>query len=749
MGHEQTDAVPDAARTPFTGSSASRGDRHAREMPVTSRPSIDTPGEHADLRAPRPVPPCDDPAVSEDMTPPISAAPAEVHIPSMNLQEIHAALKAAALTPDARFAAIGPTAARVAIEMLVPITGLPLAAIDPRPAGLSERFPRKTIPAGAARLFGGDMTRYQAWRRQILDASMLATRVAVDVDPWDGLRRVARLSLGKLKADATYALSRHFPDTGPATLTLARALEIESRLSGAERRSFRNAWSVVVRLQDEPLAIDAGVFRERLGPLPAFSRLQPHRPLPPKLAVLAAKGDFKDETAAMYCWSLAVAAGIVEADSDPEPSEAFTPEAWKRLSTIAPRTGGIVISKSTFALYRGRFARTLIAAGASDPRMDPAETAWRQLNAAVRATGRSGARLCAIAPQAKAEGLRPQDLTGEWFARRLAAAPDRKRKGAIRAVASLLDRLRDDPRMPAALLPDRPTGLEIPKRPKAPTPPKPGRPPVERAWIDLFASARRAKVSARDLNHLSSLRALAITGGLRPSKVDRAWMESARPGMSRSRVSKLHAAARVMDGLRAHEDLLRHLPSAPIGALADHRRSAGDLPAAIAAELDALLDEQGVARSTRRGASIAVRALAEAVSDAGEPPASLDDLLTRDLSLLDRGRNRANAARHGPVLTRLRDYRALPWTGEWRGLQVAVSSAGVKAGDNPVAALLRHAEGRAPRALDLAWTRAVDRTLRRAGRADLAKTFAANLRRLDALHDVPDLAASGLLPPRF
>ena len=109
----------------------------------------------------------------------------------------------------------------------------------------------------------------------------------------------------------------------------------------------------------------------------------------------------------------------------------------------------------------------------------------------------------------------------------------------------------------------------------------------------------------------------------------------------------------------------------------------------------------------------------------------------------------ANAARHRPVLTRLRDYRALPWTGEWRGLQVAVSSAGVKAGDNPVAALLRHAEGRAPRALDLAWTRAVDRTLRRAGRADLAKTFAANLRRLDALHDVPDLAASGLLPPRF
>ena len=64
-------------------------------------------------------------------------------------------------------------------------------------------------------------------------------------------------------------------------------------------------------------------------------------------------------------------------------------------------------------------------------------------------------------------------------------------------------------------------------------------------------------------------------------------------------------------------------------------------------------------------------------------------------------------------------------------MQVAVSSAGVRAGDNPVAALLRHAEGRAPRALDLAWTRAVDRTLRRAGRADLAKTFAANLRRFE------------------
>ena len=716
---------------------ARSGDRHAPEARGMAS------GEAPPHGLSSPVPPCDDPASAKRGARPVSAIRTGVHIPPMSFQEIHDALRAAEVVPDDRFAAIEPRAARVAFEMLAAVTGLPLAAIDVPPPGLSERFPKTAVPEDAARLFGGDRTRYQAWRRQLLDASMLAMRVPVDSDPWDGLRRVARLAHGKLKANLLYNLGKHFPDTAPAAMTLAQAIEIECGLSGAERASFRNGWSVVASLQDDPLATDIGVLPERLDPLPAPSRLNPHLPLPPKLGAVA--GAVLDETAATWCWTLAVAAGIVKADADPEPATAFSPEAWKRLTKVDPGSHGVDLSMSTFAIYRGRFARTLIAAGAADPRMNPVEAAWRRLTRAGKLLGRSGTFLSAVTPQAKADGLRPRDLTGEWFISQIAAAPTKRRSNAIRNCACHLDRLRDEPGVPGALLPARPIGLDPARRPKAPTPPKPAMPPVERAWIDFFAAARRAGASVADLNCLSALRAAAIPRGLRPRDIDRAWMESARAAMSRSQVCKLHTAARVLDALRDDRRLSKHLPSSPIGALADHRRSAGDLPAPIAAELAALLDGQGVAPSTRRSASIAVKALFEA----GDPAADLGDLLNRDLSALDRGRNHANAARHKPVLVRLREYLALPWTDAWRALQIAVSAAGVRPADNPVAALLRHADGRAPGALDASWAGAVNRKLRRAGRADLALTFGANLRRLDALHDVPILVATGLLPPRF
>src|SRR5690606_34260599 len=99
------------------------------------------------------------------------------------------------------------------------------------------------------------------------------------------------------------------------------------------------------------------------------------------------------------------------------------------------------------------------------------------------------------------------------------------------------------------------------------------------------------------------------------------------------------------------------------------------------------------------------------------------------------------------VLRRLRQFQDLPWTSCWHRLQAEVAAAGIPMRDNPVPALLRHAGGRSPLGLDVAWAQTIDRSLRRDGRADLALTLASNIRRLDALHARAELAGSGLLPP--
>jgi hypothetical protein len=105
------------------------------------------------------------------------------------------------------------------------------------------------------------------------------------------------------------------------------------------------------------------------------------------------------------------------------------------------------------------------------------------------------------------------------------------------------------------------------------------------------------------------------------------------------------------------------------------------------------------------------------------------------------------------VLTRMREFRNLPWSDSWSALQRKIVGAGVPMAENPVPRLLPYAGGLEPSQLDASWARNTDRNLRSTvlhppyGRADLASTFANNLRRLDRLHDTVEVAASGLLPP--
>jgi hypothetical protein len=672
----------------------------------------------------------------------------------MTLAEI---FKTIAATPDPVLHGIGvphPLATETALLILARMLRVPVAALDLPPPRLALCFPKDRIPEQARATFGAELRRYRSWRRLVLDAQMLGCRTAVDPDPWDSLRRAARLVLGANKANCLYALGKHFPDTPPHALAFEDLVAVQERLAGMERQAFRRAWDVVMELQAHDLALATGLLPPRFGPLPRRPRLPALLPLPDRLAAQAAAEGATVATAAAYGWTLAVRSGLVGAGTDPVDGRALDPAAWRRLAAIDPASHGFALSAKTYALYLGRFARLLVAAGAPDPRIDRPGEDWRVLIAAVRATGRSADAISTLAARAKRDGLAPGALTAEWIAGQIAATPEGARQNAFRRACLLLDALRDDPAIPGGLLPRTPTGIVRQRGGERATPEPAVEPapkdPVEQAWIDFLADLRRHGFTENALNALSAIRRDAIAAGLPPRDLDRHWLEACRTGKPLRTAAKIGLAARLLDRARGHPALLHHLPPAPIGPLEDRRRSAESLPVGMEAELADLLDDLGAAASTRREAFVAVRALADAARRSGRAlPDSLAALLALARPDLDWGANHERARDHGQVIDRLRAHHALPWTADWRAFQRAVVAAGVPMRENPVAALLREAGARAPRELDAAWARAVDRRHRAAGRADLARTFEANLGRLEALHAIPVLAASGLLPPRL
>jgi hypothetical protein len=179
------------------------------------------------------------------------------------------------------------------------------------------------------------------------------------------------------------------------------------------------------------------------------------------------------------------------------------------------------------------------------------------------------------------------------------------------------------------------------------------------------------------------------------------------------------------------------------------RRDRRSLSPEMMTELTETLDRLGMSASGRREAAAAAKALAEV---SGNQP-TLGALLAQDFDTFDWSPFVGRAAAYKLVLERVRVFRDLPWTKDWWALQRAVVQAAVPMRENPVPRLLPYAAGREPRELDAAWAAETDRTLRSTllhpphGRADLALTFANNIRRLDLLHDIAVVAGSGLLPP--
>jgi hypothetical protein len=125
------------------------------------------------------------------------------------------------------------------------------------------------------------------------------------------------------------------------------------------------------------------------------------------------------------------------------------------------------------------------------------------------------------------------------------------------------------------------------------------------------------------------------------------------------------------------------------------------------------------------------------------------------MSAFDLGSHEPRRSTHMGKLRSLREFRELPWTKTWRELQSVVIASGISAKDNPIPKVLTWDPGPKPDGVTLAWAQKLDRKFRSTlhhpphGRADIAKTLARHLAAFDRLHDLPQVAASRLLPPKI
>ena len=164
------------------------------------------------------------------------------------------------------------------------------------------------------------------------------------------------------------------------------------------------------------------------------------------------------------------------------------------------------------------------------------------------------------------------------------------------------------------------------------------------------------------------------------------------------------------------------------------------------------MEFMNAAKSTRRGFRVAVGTLTDAM---GRPDIPLGKLLQADMSAYDLGAHEPRRKFHANNVRNLREFVELPWTPAWRELQKVVTATGMTARKNPVSKVLAWNPGTDPDGLTLEWAQRLDRDLRSTlknpphGRADLAQTLARHLAAFDALHDIPAVAGSGLLPPRI
>lgn len=657
----------------------------------------------------------------------------------MKLCDIHAALDTGQLlSEDRAFATL------VAIEQLAAIEGIPVKSLDLSAPQFALSYPLHDAPT-----MGMGTQKYRAWRNIILDAQMLFAPGNVDGDPWLSLGRTEILGAGKPKA-TLYNFWKQLPaGAPPRDVTETLVGEIFRALPEDLAKRYRIGFASFLQLFDNDLARRTGLLPvtrpARLPKVHHHFRLVAMAPdLREWRTTLSAR---RSVNALDYLNRLCLAAGRLNGETD-------TLEDLRHSLPNLPNPESLGLPPLTKVVLRAYVTQLLRALGGPDPHLNAVEQAWSDLRTAARTAGCKTSEIWAIGKPAAARGIPPSritaaDVTDIMRSYKLNSMPATCRKGSMQ-----FDALRGI--LSDTSLPPEPLGIRhVPRRRVAraagATQASNAATQARHGWKNLYAALRaRGWSTSKVGNILAPLKMRCLAAGHAPEDLTLDIFRTLEADTATAEQSRLRNAVRHLRALGQDDPryaMFRHsLPDVRTG------RTHGGVPESCAAELEELLDCMNAAAPTRRNTRVTVGVVADAL---GRPDIALADLLRADLADLDLGKHEPRKKIHAGKLQSLCRFLDLPWTPAWRELQAVVVASGIGAKDNPVPKVLAWQPGTAPKGVSLAWAQDLDRKLRSTlhnpphGRADLARSLARNLAAFDRLHDLPQVAASGLLPPKI
>ncbi|KAA8607701.1 hypothetical protein [Salipiger aestuarii] len=657
----------------------------------------------------------------------------------MKLCDIHAALEAGQLlSGDRAFATL------VAIEQLAAFEGIPVRFL-----GLAAPQFAQLYPLHDAATKGMGKPQYQAWRKAILDAQMLFDPGNVDGDPWVSLGRAEILGAGKRKA-TLYNFWKQLPArTPPRDVTETLVGEIFRALPEDLAKRYRIGFASFLQLFDNDLARRTGLLPvtrpARLPKVHDHCRLVAMAPdLREWRTTLSAR---RSVNALDYLNRLCLAAGRLNGETD-------TLEDLRHSLPNLPNPESLGLPPLTKVVLRAYVTQLLRALGGPDPHLNAVEQAWSDLRTAARTAGCETSKIWAIGKPAAARGIPPSRITAVDVTDIMRSYEQNSMPATCRIGCMQFDALRGI--LSDTSLPPEPLGIRhVPRRriarAAAATQACRASTRARHGWKDLYAAFRARGWSASKVSTtFAPFKMRCLAAGHAPEDLTLDIFRALEADTATAEQPRLRNAVRHLRAFGQDDPryaMFRHsLPDVRTG------RTHGGVPETCAAELETLLDWMNAAAPTRRSARVAVGVVADAL---GRPDIPLADLLRTDLSGFNLGKHEPRKKIHAGKLQSLCRFLDLPWTPAWRELQAVVVASGLGAKHNPVPKVLAWRPGTAPWGVSLAWAQDLDRKLRSTlhnpphGRADLARSLARKLAAFDMLHELPQVAASGLLPPKI
>ncbi|THH34283.1 hypothetical protein E4Z66_18975 [Aliishimia ponticola] len=585
----------------------------------------------------------------------------------------------------------------------------------------------------------GDLELYKRCRKALFRQCRLA---GLWSDPYPLLNAVAK-SLNAPGINRRI-LEAHFPEKLPRDITRADALAVDRHLQGLERSQFRRVFALFDQIRRDERVIAAGFLDwTPIGAFPTYRNgSMLHLDLPEDLATSANTLSASHARCARRAYELAVDFGLVDLGM-PANQLAITEAQARAFHThLAKQYSQGIASKylhTVVALIRaanpsgipvGFEAPDITCKPRAPKSLKRPKPAPRKLPSLPKALSTALAEFAAAhrVGQQRIRQLRNR-LANTWDKAGLRgeALPDDIRALFDAANPDLNEEQRaSDHAMIAAFQ----------QHLHAPCP-----------WSLLLKRERDLSLRHVDRKGLALIKTIALSQepALAPGEITQA------------NAPALHAAARQRGqstrgrlGLEALDILRDHmpdiLPSPAIGALPDARKGENlDLPDALEAALREFAKSGGYTTHSVKALLVAVRKLYTLAPNRAVFDAELTCIPWQHLLNEAMARYPAQMEIYRTAIARLATRVGQNKTAGWTTLEALVVQTGVAREQNPVDRLARVAvaDGLEPWHLDREWAWVHERGLR----PDLRRAWSRAVALFDALNDIPEIAASGLLPP--